>query len=97
MIRANLNIYPLILKRWPNIYQLDVAAKQAGIGIDRVIFEPQFHAKLFATKRGGYLKDNMHFMAHQAWVRHDEHYHVDLKWLAKLEFTTERDHRIRIL
>jgi penicillin-insensitive murein DD-endopeptidase len=66
-----------------HLYQLDITARQAGIEIDRVIFEPQFHSKLFATKRGFYIKSHLHFMTHQAWIRHDEHYHVDFKVACK--------------
>jgi penicillin-insensitive murein DD-endopeptidase len=61
------------------LYQLDLAAKQADAGIDLVIFDPQFLGQLFATKHGVYLKQNMHFLEQQAWVRHDEHFHVDFK------------------
>lgn len=60
-----------------HLYQLHVAAKAQGAGIALVIFEPQFLPKLFATPRGPYLKANLPFMKGQAWVRHDEHYHVD--------------------
>jgi penicillin-insensitive murein DD-endopeptidase len=62
-----------------HLYQLDIAAKQEGSSIALVIFEPLFHAKLFATSRGSYLKHNVRFMERQAWIRHDEHFHVDFK------------------
>lgn len=62
-----------------HLYQLNIATRKAGAGVGLVIFEPQFHAKLFATRRGLHLKKNMNFMAKPAWVRHDEHYHVDFK------------------
>lgn len=32
---------------------------------------------LFKTKYGQYLRDNIQFSKKRAWVRHDEHYHVD--------------------
>jgi penicillin-insensitive murein DD-endopeptidase len=60
-----------------HMYQLNIAAKTRGYGIALVIFDPAFLAKLFATSRGNYLKQNLPFMKGQAWVRHDEHYHVD--------------------
>lgn len=31
----------------------------------------------FAAPRGAYLRQHPRFMAGKAWVRHDEHYHVD--------------------
>jgi hypothetical protein len=66
-----------------HLYQLNNAALKNGAGIDLVIFEPEFHAKLFATKHGNYLKKNIRFMTHPAWIRHDEHYHVDFKVACK--------------
>jgi penicillin-insensitive murein DD-endopeptidase len=60
-----------------HLYQLNVAAKTASFSITRVILDPPYHPKLFATKRGRFLKDNLNFMKGKAWVRHDEHYHID--------------------
>ena len=60
-----------------HLYQLDVAARANGVGIALVILDPPYLPRLFATKRGLYLKDNINFMKGKAWIRHDEHYHVD--------------------
>jgi penicillin-insensitive murein endopeptidase len=60
-----------------HLYQLDIAAKARGAGIALVIFDPPYLPKLFATKRGEYLKSNINFMKGNAWIRHDQHYHVD--------------------
>jgi penicillin-insensitive murein DD-endopeptidase len=60
-----------------HLYALDIAAKKLKVPIRLVIFEPAYLPKLFATKRGDYLKSNVKFMQTKAWVRHDEHYHVD--------------------
>jgi penicillin-insensitive murein endopeptidase len=60
-----------------HLYQLDKASKIAGSRIALVIFDPPYLPKLFATKRGEYLRTNIHFMKGKAWIRHDEHYHVD--------------------
>ena len=60
-----------------HLYQLDVAAKARGVGIALAIFDPPLLPKLFATPRGPYLQQNLPFMKRRAWVRHDEHYHVD--------------------
>jgi penicillin-insensitive murein endopeptidase len=62
-----------------HLYQLHVAAENQGIGIAQVIFENAFLPKLFATPRGAYLRQHLHFMERPAWVRHDEHYHIDFK------------------
>lgn len=60
-----------------HLYQLNVAAKARGAGIALVILDPPYLPKLFVTKHGRYLKDNVNFMKGRAWIRHDEHYHVD--------------------
>lgn len=56
---------------------LDRSARKHGIGIERVIFDPAYLPMLLATSKGAYLQSQMSFMRRQAWVRHDEHYHVD--------------------
>ncbi len=60
-----------------HLYQLDVASRSQGIGIALVILDLQYLPKLFATRRGEYLRDRVRFMKGKPWVRHDEHYHVD--------------------
>ena len=62
-----------------HLYQLHAAAQTEGAGITLVIFDPRYLPKLFATPRGKWLRDNLNFMKQQAWVRHDEHYHVDFR------------------
>jgi len=62
-----------------HLYQLDVAAKKRGAAIAIVIFDPPYLAKLLATTKGPYLQQHLPFMKGSAWVRHDEHYHVDFK------------------
>ena len=66
-----------------HLYQLNVGAKAQGAGIALVILDPPYLPKLFATKRGQYLKDNINFMKGKAWIRHDEHYHVDFSVTCK--------------
>jgi penicillin-insensitive murein endopeptidase len=34
---------------------------------------------LLATRRGDWLREHVNFMKGRAWVRHDEHYHVDFR------------------
>ncbi|MBT8065836.1 MAG: penicillin-insensitive murein endopeptidase [Gammaproteobacteria bacterium] len=60
-----------------HVYQLDVIAKRQGIGIWRVIFDPQLQPHLESSPRWPYLKKNVQFSTKRSWVRHDEHYHVD--------------------
>lgn len=60
-----------------HLYALDQAGRRSGARIGRVIFEPAFLPKLFATRRGPYLRDRITFVRGKVWWRHDEHYHVD--------------------
>jgi penicillin-insensitive murein DD-endopeptidase len=60
-----------------HLYQLDLAAKNLKAPIKLVIFDPAFLRRLLATKHGAFLRANVKFMQGNAWVRHDEHYHVD--------------------
>lgn len=60
-----------------HIYLLDVLSKRRGIGIWRVIFDPELQPFLQDSPRWPYLKNNVQFSTKRSWVRHDEHYHVD--------------------
>lgn len=60
-----------------HLYALHFAAKAKGVGLRRVIFDPVFLPRLYKTRRGEFIKNNISFMKGQVWIRHDEHYHVD--------------------
>ena len=60
-----------------HLYALDQSGRRSGVRIGRVIFEPAYLPKLFATRRGPYLRDSITFVRGKVWWRHDEHYHVD--------------------
>jgi penicillin-insensitive murein endopeptidase len=60
-----------------HLYQLSRAADRHQLGIDRVIFDQALMPLLFATPRGPWLQQHLHFMKERPWIRHDEHYHVD--------------------
>jgi penicillin-insensitive murein DD-endopeptidase len=60
-----------------HLYQLDIAAKAQNSHIALVIFDAAYLPKLFAAKRGEYLRMHIPFMVEKPWIRHDEHYHVD--------------------
>lgn len=62
-----------------HLYALDAAAREQGIGISRVIFETAYIPRLYRTKRGQWIRENIPFMKGEPWIRHDEHYHVDFK------------------
>jgi penicillin-insensitive murein endopeptidase len=52
-------------------------AVTAGIGIRKVYLDPRLQPAVLATADGEYLRQHINFNERQAWVRHDEHYHVD--------------------
>lgn len=61
-----------------HLLALKIEADRAGIGMWRVIFDPQLQPYLLATKTGQLLgENNISFSKKRSWVRHDEHYHVD--------------------
>lgn len=60
-----------------HLYQLHIAATARGVGIAQVILDPPYLPRLFSTTRGPFLRQHLKFMDRAAWVRHDEHYHVD--------------------
>lgn len=60
-----------------HIVSLHKSALNQGHDINRIIFDPQLQPYLFQTQYADYLNQNIRFSKRQAWVRHDEHYHVD--------------------
>lgn len=61
-----------------HLYQLDMAARAHGAVLTNVIIDPHYLPALFAARRGAYLRANLPFMMRKPWIRHDEHYHVDV-------------------
>jgi len=62
-----------------HIYQLHRAAQAHGAGIRVVIFAQDLQPHLRATSRWKSLEDQVRFSTRPAWVRHDDHYHVDFE------------------
>ncbi|MCW7538669.1 penicillin-insensitive murein endopeptidase [Aquabacterium sp. A7-Y] len=60
-----------------HLHRLHLAATQQGMRLALVILDPAYLPHLFATPRGAELRTRLNFMQRPAWVRHDEHYHVD--------------------
>jgi penicillin-insensitive murein endopeptidase len=60
-----------------HLYQITEIAKQDNVGISLVIFDHRLRPLLFKTKRGAYLQQTLPWMKGNAWVRHDQHYHID--------------------
>lgn len=61
-----------------HLHALDKAAKEHGLKIEKIILEPPLHDEVFKAKDGKKLK-RLPWMEKAAWVRHDNHYHVDFK------------------
>jgi penicillin-insensitive murein endopeptidase len=62
-----------------HLLALERAARARGIGIRRVIFDVNLQPKLASTGSGREVLRRFAFNKQQAWVRHDEHYHVDFR------------------
>jgi penicillin-insensitive murein endopeptidase len=62
-----------------HLFQLAESARRHGAGLAMVIFDPPYLPMLLATPRGDWLREHVNFMKGRAWVRHDEHYHVDFR------------------
>ncbi len=55
------------------------SAEENGLEIDRVIFDPELQKQLRKTRGGKKLTKKLEFNKDPAWIRHDEHYHVDFR------------------
>ncbi|MFK7972403.1 MAG: penicillin-insensitive murein endopeptidase [Bacteroidia bacterium] len=60
-----------------HLLALEKAARNHGLRINKVIFDPVLQPFLFKTKSGKKLKGRMRFTRNRVVVRHDDHYHVD--------------------
>jgi penicillin-insensitive murein endopeptidase len=60
-----------------HLWHLAEAGPEHGVVVARVIFDPELQPRLWATEHGPRIRDAMRFSQRRAWVRHDEHYHVD--------------------
>lgn len=60
-----------------HIVALHKTSVEKGVDLWRVIFDPKLQPYLMSTKYGKYLEENIRLSKKRAWVRHDEHYHVD--------------------
>ena len=56
---------------------IHACASELGVGIKVVIFDTALQKRLFACKAGQGLASLVKFSTKPAWVRHDEHYHID--------------------
>lgn len=62
-----------------HLQALHDAGPRHGVRIARVILTPEYLPLLRATEAGRRLPRDLPFMTRPAWIRHDEHYHVDFE------------------
>lgn len=60
-----------------HLVALHQAAIKHGVDLGRITFDPKLQPELFKTHYADYLTKHLKFSTKPAWVRHDEHYHVD--------------------
>ncbi len=60
-----------------HLERLLARTKQAGIGIRRIIFDPDLTKHLKESEAWTKTPLTVEFSPHKPWVRHDEHYHID--------------------
>jgi penicillin-insensitive murein DD-endopeptidase len=61
-----------------HLSELKRSAARQHAKIARVVFEPELRERLARTRGWSDIKD-LPFMTKSAWIRHDEHYHVDFE------------------
>ncbi len=59
-----------------HIAALKNAASDAGVGIWRILFDPEMQPNLRKTKAWAEIS-NLTFSKRRSWVRHDDHFHID--------------------
>ena len=60
-----------------HLHELHRAAEARGVGIRLVILDTRYLPLLELSERGRWARRSLNFLPRQAWVRHDEHYHID--------------------
>jgi len=59
------------------LFAIDRAAHRNGIAIDLVIFDNTLQQQLWQARDGQRLRQRVRFSQTPAWVRHDEHFHIN--------------------
>jgi len=63
------------------LVEVDRQAQAHGLALDRIIVAPEYVDRILAAKALGIRQLASLFMRTPAWVRHDEHLHVDFRVL----------------
>lgn len=62
------------------LVELDRQAERHGLAIERIIVAPEYVGRVLSAKKpSGITRLADRFMRNAAWVRHDEHLHVDFR------------------
>lgn len=61
------------------LWAVHAATTARGYALDRVIFDPALQQGLASTAEGERLMNTLPFSTRRAWVRHDEHLHIDFR------------------
>jgi penicillin-insensitive murein endopeptidase len=56
---------------------LEASARRHGTRISLLILAPEYYELLWRTEAGKHLQGRLPVMPSPAWIRHDDHYHVD--------------------
>ncbi len=62
-----------------HIEEVGKSAQKNGLKIRRIIFAPDLQKLLKKEKLGRKMMRSYRFSKTEAWVRHDEHYHIDFR------------------
>jgi penicillin-insensitive murein endopeptidase len=57
-------------------------AGQHGLAVDRIIVAPEYVDRVLSARAAGIRQLEQLFMRKPAWVRHDEHLHIDFRLLS---------------
>ena len=64
------------------LVETDRQAQRHGLDVDGIIVAPEYVERILRAKVGGIRQLSERFMRTSAWVRHDEHVHIDFRLVA---------------
>ena len=59
------------------LVEIDRQAQAHGLVVDGIIVAPEYVERVLSAKVAGIRQLSQRFMRTPAWVRHDEHLHID--------------------
>lgn len=64
------------------LVEVDRQAERHGLAVERFIVAPEFVERVLSARAAGIRRLSQRFMRTPAWVRHDEHLHIDFRLVA---------------